>query len=206
MAALSSSLDQQQPPVCCGGVSSGNSDRRASAINFTDARNQPQQQQQQQYQEAPMSLVFSTSGDKSAQQERQNMVASGSAQESVRSKGSYVGTSSTSSLFHSNNESTSISNNEQEQAETRHKQMGGERQTPFKVHSGQEIGKLDAGRLGTSQRPVGGVRTGGAKDEADIVFGRLMRLEAFRKLHPGVIRNLCSYAFVERIEKGVIGE
>lgn len=45
-----------------------------------------------------------------------------------------------------------------------------------------------------------------AKDDVDIVFNRLMNLEAFRKLHPSVIRNLCSYAFVERIDKGVIGE
>jgi len=44
------------------------------------------------------------------------------------------------------------------------------------------------------------------KDDVDIVFNRLMALEAFRKLHPTVIRNLCSYASIERIDKGVIGE
>lgn len=44
------------------------------------------------------------------------------------------------------------------------------------------------------------------KDDIDIVFNRLMALEAFRKLPPTVIRNLCSYAFVERIDKGVIGK
>lgn len=45
-----------------------------------------------------------------------------------------------------------------------------------------------------------------SKEEIDLVFNRLMELDAFRKLHPTVIRNLCSYASIERIDKGVIGK
>lgn len=44
------------------------------------------------------------------------------------------------------------------------------------------------------------------RDDIYIVFNKLMALEAFRKLHPTIIRNLCSYAFIERIDKGVIGK
>lgn len=49
-------------------------------------------------------------------------------------------------------------------------------------------------------------RSPSLKDDIDIVFNRLMSLEAFRKMHPSLIRNLCSYASVERIDKGVIGK
>lgn len=40
----------------------------------------------------------------------------------------------------------------------------------------------------------------------ELVLGRLMSIEVFRKLHPTVIRNLCSHAFLERIDKNVLGE
>jgi len=43
-------------------------------------------------------------------------------------------------------------------------------------------------------------------DRCELVFNRLMALEAFRKLQPSLIRSLCAYAFVERIDKGVMGE
>ena len=63
-------------------------------------------------------------------------------------------------------------------------------------------------RRGSGQLPSAAMKSAAPfiKDDIDVVFNRLMALEAFRKLHPSVIRNLCSYAFVERIDKGVIGE
>lgn len=57
-----------------------------------------------------------------------------------------------------------------------------------------------------SQQSIVCARSGSLSDDVDLVFNRLMSLEAFRKLHPSVIRNLCSYASIERIDKGVIGE
>lgn len=56
-----------------------------------------------------------------------------------------------------------------------------------------------------AQQPIVSTRSGSLSDDVDLVFNRLMSLDAFRKLHPSVIRNLCSYASIERIDKGVIG-
>lgn len=53
---------------------------------------------------------------------------------------------------------------------------------------------------------AGPARQSFVRDEADVVFNRLMALEGFRKLHPSLIRNLCSNASIERIDKGVLGE
>lgn len=61
------------------------------------------------------------------------------------------------------------------------------------------------GDLCMAARQTDGAKSN-VKDEADLVFNRLMALEAFRTLHPSVIRNLCSYAFVEHIDKGVVGK
>lgn len=78
---------------------------------------------------------------------------------------------------------------------------GGQQHNGAKLNSRQN----SMGAPGQQQaRPAAGAPF--IKDEIDVVFNRLMALEAFRKLHPSVIRNLCSYAFVERIDKGVIGE
>lgn len=197
MATLSSSLDQQQPPTSCS-VGPVNSNRRGSAINFTDARYQQQQQQQ----DAARSLVLA-SGDKSANQESRTAVASGNVHESLRSKAGFVATSSTALYYTSGGTSANSGNSNKELADARRKQMDDKQAGPKQTSIEQEMSMLERNRLAAGRQPARGV---GAKDETDIVFSRLMRLEAFRKLHPSVIRNLCSHALVERIEKGVIGE
>lgn len=66
--------------------------------------------------------------------------------------------------------------------------------------------KPDNNKLNPNNTNTKNSRSPSLKDDIDIVFNRLMSLEAFRKLHPSVIRNLCSYASLERIDKDVIGK
>lgn len=75
--------------------------------------------------------------------------------------------------------------------------------------SAQNMGAIETARqqlMKQQQRQEQRQNTRELTERCDLVFNRLMALEAFRKLHPSLIRSLCSYAFVERIDKGVIGK
>lgn len=84
-----------------------------------------------------------------------------------------------------------------------------QQQTPVRAHpvKSQSLSRQTSGSgTGSISGASAGGTVGQQRDDMDIVFNRLMALEAFRKLHPSIIRNLCSYAFIERIDKGVVGE
>lgn len=186
MSSLSSSLDQQQPPASC--CSSASSNRRASAINLQlDAK---QQHHLNHLQAGNISLALSGNKDKNDSMP----VTSASVQDSTRS------------LNYMN--ATNLQQQQQLYNQEQSDKMTDERALATTTTPARQVNGLQmtANKKQEQLELSHSISSGGVRDEADIVFNRLMRLEAFKKLHPSVIRNLCSYAFVERIEKGVIGE
>lgn len=190
LMAMSGSLDRSIQTANQAGaeLTALQQNRRASAINFAPLE-QPNSSQQQQAQGQQQLLQIQLQIQQQQQQQQQI-----SQQESNR-----------------RNSSANESQQQQQQQDFPSQSMhltGAEqrRQQHHQLASsgGSFEGNSTARRtyLQQQQQPA----QCSAKEDIDIVFNRLMALEAFRKLHPSVIRNLCSYAFIERIDKGVIGK
>lgn len=189
LMAMSGSLDRSIQTANQAGaeLTALQQNRRASAINFAPLE-QPNSSQQQQAQGQQQLLQIQLQIQQQQQQQQQI-----SQQESNRRNSS---ANESQQQQQQDFPSQSMHLTGAEQRRQQHHQLASS--------GGSFEGNSTARRtyLQQQQQPA----QCSAKEDIDIVFNRLMALEAFRKLHPSVIRNLCSYAFIERIDKGVIGK
>lgn len=198
MPVSSSSLDQQQQHQSGQQQVVG---RRSSASNFDQLTGQLIRQYNQQQienaaaQKNPQSTLLMSEPSKcsSSQVNSRSSTVSQLGHEQNDYVNYYYQQETQTALSASNNNNSS--NTEKQVAQSRPARNGKHNQI---ANSQQRLAGVGGTQI-TTMAPY-------VKDDIDVMFSRLMALEAFRKLHPSVIRNLCSYAFIERVDKGVIGE